>query len=361
MNGYKDNELALRWYQFGVFSPINRLHSSSNPFCGKEPWNYPEPYCSDMEKILRFRHALIPYMYTLNYRCHCEHIPVIIPMYYYYPFEEKAYSYKNQYFLGSEMLVCPVTTKIDEHSQKSGEECFIPAGIWTDIFTGDVYNGGKNGKSQILCRNLQSIPVLGRAGAIIPLASECGSNDIINPKKVDLVICPGASNTFVMYEDSGDGFDYEKGEYALTEFVLDWNEDKAKISIDVSGDLSVIPRNRKYRFILRGFARGIRFENADNAKYDIKTNTWTVTCNCDGASELEIFADNEENNLVYNGENVNDKIYDFLLQAQMDNNDKRSIYRLFTSGEDKNVIISNIMSMKLNDKVTAAIIEYLLR
>ena len=46
-------------------------------------------------------------MYTLNYRCHCEHIPVIIPMYYYYPFEEKAYSYKNQYFLGSEMLVCP--------------------------------------------------------------------------------------------------------------------------------------------------------------------------------------------------------------------------------------------------------------
>ena len=78
-------------------------------------------------------------------------------------------------------------------------------------------------------------------------------------------------------------------------------------------------------------------------------------------SELEIFADNEENNLVYNGENVNDKIYDFLLQAQMDNNDKRSIYRLFTSGEDKNVIISNLMSMKLNDKVTAAIIEYLLR
>ena len=360
MNGYKDNELALRWYQFGVFSPINRLHSSSNPFCGKEPWNYPEPYCSDMEKILRFRHALIPYMYTLNYRCHCEHIPVIIPMYYYYPFEEKAYSYKNQYFLGGEMLVCPVTTKIDEDSQKSGEECFIPAGIWTDIFTGDVYNGGKNGKSQILCRNLQSIPVLGRAGAIIPLASECGSNDIINPKKVDVVICPGASNTFVMYEDSGDGFDYEKGEYALTEFVLDWNEDKAKISIDVSGDLSVIPRNRKYRFILRGFARGIRFENADNAKYDIKTNTWTVTCNCDGASELEIFADNEENNLVYNGENVNDKIYDFLLQAQMDNNDKRSIYRLFTSGEDKNVIMSNIMSMKLNDKVTAAIMEYLL-
>lgn len=85
-----------------------------------------------------------------------------------------------------------------------------------------------------------------------------------------------------------------------------------------------------------------------------------VTCNCDGASELEIFADNEENNLVYNGENVNDKIYDFLLQAQMDNNDKRSIYRLFTSGEDKNVIMSNIMSMKLNDKVTAAIMEYLL-
>lgn len=149
------------------------------------------------------------------------------------------------------MLVCPVTTKIDEDSQKSGEKCFIPAGIWTDIFTGDVYNGGKNGKSQILCRNLQSIPVLGRAGAIIPLASECGSNDIINPKKVDVVICPGASNTFVMYEDSGDGFDYEKGEYALTEFVLDWNEDKAKISIDVSGDLIGNSTKQKVPFYIK--------------------------------------------------------------------------------------------------------------
>ena len=299
-------------------------------------------------------------MYTLNYRCHSELIPVIIPMYYYYPFEEKAYNYKNQYFLGSEMLVCPVTTRIDKESQKSGEECFIPAGIWTDIFTGDVYNGGKKGKSQILCRNLESIPVLGRAGAIIPLASECGSNDINNPQNVDVIICPGASNTFVMYEDSGDGFDYEKGKYALTEFVFDWNKDKAKISICVSGDLSLIVQNRKYHFILRGFASGIRFKGADNAQYDIKTNTWTVTCNCDGAAEFEIFADNEENQLVYDGENINDRIYDFLLYAQMDNNDKRSIYRLFTSGEDKDVIMSNIMSMKLNDKVTAAIMEYLL-
>lgn len=160
MNGYKDNELTLRWYQFGAFSPINRLHSSSNPFCGKEPWNYPEPYCSAMEEILRFRHRLISYMYTLNYRCHSELVPVIIPIYYYYPFEEKAYNSRNQYFLGSELLICPVTTPVNHASQRSSEEYFIPAGIWTDIFTGDVYNGGAKGKNAVLCRDLSSIPVL---------------------------------------------------------------------------------------------------------------------------------------------------------------------------------------------------------
>ena len=422
MSGYKDNELALRWYQFGVFSPINRLHSSSNPFCGKEPWNYPEPYCSDMEAALRFRHGLIPYMYTLNYRCHNELVPVIIPTYYYYPFEEKAYNSRNQYFLGSELLVCPVTTPVNHASQRSSEKYFISAGMWTDIFTGDVYNGGDKGKNAILCRNLHSIPVLGKPGAIIPMASELNyagnsgntadydvssevpeydyitnkdntvqhydpsemlenehvrkgrCNDISNPPIIDVIICPGASNTFVMYEDTGDGFGYEQGEYAMTEFAMEWHDSYAVVSVNVSGDTSVIPDNRSYRFIFRGFNDNIDFvsENADgssnvvNNYYDKKTNTWTVVIGSSGECkstynnlQLKLASAKEKGALTYDGSRIKDRIYDFLLYAQMSNNDKKTIYNMFTQGADMNVILSDLMAMRLDGGVVDALMEYI--
>ena len=68
--GHRDVELQTRWIQFGVFSPIFRLHSTSNMFNGKEPWRYPEPAKSIMADFMRLRHQLLPYLYTMNWRCH---------------------------------------------------------------------------------------------------------------------------------------------------------------------------------------------------------------------------------------------------------------------------------------------------
>ena len=65
--GRRDDELAVRWVQFGVFSPIMRLHSTANPFYGKEPWNYGTDAERTMVQFLRLRHKLIPYLYSMNY------------------------------------------------------------------------------------------------------------------------------------------------------------------------------------------------------------------------------------------------------------------------------------------------------
>ena len=67
MLGYRDDELEARWYQYGVFSPINRLHSSNSAFSGKEPWNFSMEVRSTMDDFLRLRHKLVPYLYTMNY------------------------------------------------------------------------------------------------------------------------------------------------------------------------------------------------------------------------------------------------------------------------------------------------------
>src|SRR5699024_737172 len=83
--GSRDEELAMRWIQLGVFSPINRLHSSNSMFTGKEPWNFRETIQKSMSKYLHLRHELLPYLYTMNVQTAQEFHPLVLPMYYYYP------------------------------------------------------------------------------------------------------------------------------------------------------------------------------------------------------------------------------------------------------------------------------------
>ena len=78
MRGYYDEDLALRWLQFGVFSPINRLHSSCNAFNSKEPWFYSPETCRLMKQYLRLRHGLLPYLYTMNVATHEEGLPLVL-------------------------------------------------------------------------------------------------------------------------------------------------------------------------------------------------------------------------------------------------------------------------------------------
>ena len=102
MHGYRNDELMVRWLQYGVFSPINRLHSTKNPFWNKEPWEYDAVKRQVMDHFLRLRHRMIPYLYTMNYRAYKENRPIVLPMYYFTPEEEQAYAKKNQYWFGTD-------------------------------------------------------------------------------------------------------------------------------------------------------------------------------------------------------------------------------------------------------------------
>ena len=164
--GYRDDELATRWVQLGVFSPVNRLHSGLNPFNTKEPWRFPPAAEHVMTDFLRLRHQLLPYLSTMNLRAHTDGEPLVQPMYYDHPDDLSAYDVPNQFMFGSELLVAPITTPADPATGLGRVKAWLPEGTWTDVFTGLTYTGGR---TIYLHRDLSSIPVLAKAGAIVPM------------------------------------------------------------------------------------------------------------------------------------------------------------------------------------------------
>ena len=216
--GRKDDELYIRWLQFGVFSPINRLHSTSNEFGGKEPWLCNDGVYRLTGDFLRLRHRLVPYIYSMAHRAHNDGIALFEPLYYHYPDEPKAYKHKNSYMFGSELLVVPVTSKINSKSQLACAKAWLPPGRWTDIFTGQVYQGGLE---HSFYRGLEHIPVLARAGAMLPLAPESTQNGAVPPEVLHLDIWRG-NGGFVLHEEDGQ-----------TTFTL--TEEAGGLRLDISG------------------------------------------------------------------------------------------------------------------------------
>lgn len=162
----RDFELSTRWLQFGVFSPINRLHSTMSPFLSKEPWAFPQPYCAVQKDYLRLRHALIPYLFTQMWRSHRDSVAPIRPIYHDYPDRWESYKYRNSYFYG-DLLVAPITSPADSKLHLAKATAWIPSGTWHDLFTGYVYHGAA---VQSFYRPLNQIPVLVPEGKIIPMA-----------------------------------------------------------------------------------------------------------------------------------------------------------------------------------------------
>ncbi|MDR2046396.1 MAG: glycoside hydrolase family 31 protein [Clostridiales bacterium] len=252
--GKKDGELYLRWLQSGVFGPIMRLHGTKNRFIDKSPMKYRADIAGYAVKFLRLRHKLIPYIYTMNYLSHAKGEPLCKPMYYAYgnpEFYKK--KYRNIYMFGTELLAAPITKPADKASKTglSYAEAFLPEGAWTDIFTGRVYTAGKEGAAVRMYRDLESIPVLAKEGAIL-ITDEKAETDTSNPSDLRVTLFPGRDNDFTLYEDDGESMRYKDGACVTTEFSLRGGRKDFTLKIKApEGDVSLIPSGRKYAVAVR--------------------------------------------------------------------------------------------------------------
>lgn len=330
--GYRDDELYLRWIQFGVFSPILRLHSTAIELLGKEPWKYRQDVYKSAKEWLNFRHKLIPYIFSMNHRCHRDGIALCEPMYYSYPNDKNAYNVANQYMFGSELMVCPITSPQNKEVGMGSVKVWIPDGEYTDIFTLQKYAG-----SQVLTlnRELYTIPVLAKAGAVIPLSADSG-NDSSNPQKLEVWVFKG-NHEFVMYEDNGKTDFAEHTAKTVFKNTFDERTDTVKLTIEVEGDLSVIPENRQYK---------ICFKDIDCDDFLLDFSKGTV--------EIEV-----KDVKTLKSECPRDKVINIMSRWQDGTMKKNSAYKAFGGLTDRNSLFRALYKARLPKPVFNCIFEAL--
>lgn len=261
--GVKDDELYLRFLQFGVFNPINRMHCTDSPILTKEPWAYENGIGELAKQMLALRHRMIPFLYSCNYLTHTQGLALCEPLYYQYPDASESYTFQNEYLFGQSLLVAPVT----EHSKENGlseVSLWLPEGVWTDFFTGDVYRVGRGGRVISAVRPLDSIPVFVKEGSVVVLGNDRG-NGCDNPREIEARVYHG-NGEFSLFEDRDTA-------EAFTKFRLNQTDNTQTVVLSVEGDASVIPENRTV--VLR-FPNAVIHHSADEV-IDLTRPTPEVT------------------------------------------------------------------------------------
>lgn len=208
-----DPELVLRWFQFGVFTPIFRSHASNDGRIERRIWKFPN--FPTIRESARLRYSLFPYIYTMARKTYDTGIGMCRPMYYDYPEADEAYTYEGQYFFGDDILVAPITEPIAAGETMASKEIWFPEGNWWSVSTNEMVTGPAI-KTMKFTR--EQIPYFYRQGAMIPLNPDTVMHVTDKPAHLVLTTVAGASGSGSLYEDAGDNADYDTA-YATTEFV----------------------------------------------------------------------------------------------------------------------------------------------
>ena len=269
MRGIRSDELSVRWLQYGVFSPILRLHSTKSEFMSKEPWTFGRETERIMTDLLRLRHRLIPYLYTAAERTHREGEALVQPMYYAYPESQEAYRVPNQFFFGPSLMVCPIVKPCDPTLALASVEAWLPEGYWFDFFQGTIYTGNR---WLTLFRPLDGYPVLASAGAIIPMSNTLRADE--NPAEMTLRVYAGANHTYTMYEDDGESLE---GTSVRTRIRLDW--EKGMLSLETEGNTDDLPEVRTWHVECIGWENTVVYcgEQLMDTMYDQSRNALCFT------------------------------------------------------------------------------------
>ncbi|MDE7313517.1 MAG: glycoside hydrolase family 31 protein [Eubacterium sp.] len=364
MLGYRNDEMVARWTQFGIYSPIMRLHSSNSAFNGKEPWRFQKDTELAMGEALRERHRMMPYLYTMNYRSYKNGIPLLLPMYYEHPEEANAYEVKNQYYFGSELIAAPITTPMIPRVNVARVTAWLPDGIWYDIHTGMMYEGGR---MLDLYRDLTSIPVLAKAGAILPFTEEIGGGQAgKNPGSLHIRVFAGADGSFSLYEDDNETCAYEDGECVVTRMYYVQAQQAVFTIEPAEGKTSLIPQERSYTVELTGFLPQaaqcvqVTADGSDTAftvKYDEKKQAVLVAVpKTKITKKIRVCV---EKAYISTQNDVLQRCFDFLNQAEIGFVKKDRLYGIIQQESRVPVVLAQLNAMNLEDGLYGALTEIL--
>ena len=218
VGGYDDYpELYTRWFEYGTFLPIMRTHGSRKY---NEVWSYGKQAEPILEKYLKLRYQLMPYLYSLGYKTYQTGAPFMRALFMDFPNDPNIADIRDEYMFGPAFLVAPVTEQ-----GATSREVYLPAGTdWYNYWTNERVRGGQAIKVDA---PIEVLPLFVRAGAIVPLGSAIENTG--QEQKIEKVrVYPGADSEFTLYNDDGKTYAYEMGEFKTTH--LRWDDAAQKLT-----------------------------------------------------------------------------------------------------------------------------------
>lgn len=240
-------ELFVRWFEWGTFNPILRVHGSRGNPDGNELWSYgPEA-----QKILvdydRLRYRLLPYTYSLAWMTTSEAYTPMRPLVMDFRTDARAVDIGDQFMYGPAFLVNPVT-----EPGAAMREVYLPGAEWYDFWSGATVKGPSTVAAPT---PLDRMPLYVRAGSIVPMGPEVEWSTQKPSDPIEVRVYRGADGSFTLYEDENDNYNYEKGAYATIAFH--WDEARQTLTIgERKGEFPGMLQSRTFRIVFAGEKHG---------------------------------------------------------------------------------------------------------
>jgi alpha-D-xyloside xylohydrolase len=216
-------ELFTRWFQFSAFCPMFRVHGSYGLKPGKEIWRFDQKAQDIQRTYLNLRYRLMPYLYSVAWQITDHGTTFMQPLVMDFPKDPRVLDIGNQYLFGPALMVTPVTTE-----GATNQSVYLPADAapWYNFWTGETVPAGQRIET---ATPIETLPLFVRAGSIIPMGPFLQYSSQKPADPIELRVYRGADGKFTLYEDQGDTYNYEKGEYAT--IPISWDESKQTLEI----------------------------------------------------------------------------------------------------------------------------------
>ena len=239
-------ELFTRWFQFGTFCPIFRIHGKGERALYSSNWD--EPTKKTLLTYDNLRYRLLPYIYSLAGKVTQEQYTIMRNLAFDFREDTAVYDLRDEYMFGPAFLVNPVTTQ-----GATSRDVYLPKATWYDFWTGQKLNGGT---TIAATAPIDVMPLYVRAGSIVPMGQRMEYATEKPADTIELRIYPGADGQFSLYEDENESYNYEKGQFATLTFS--WKDKEKLLTIgDTKGSFPGQLKRRVFKVLVVGEGKGV--------------------------------------------------------------------------------------------------------
>jgi alpha-glucosidase len=225
-NGHPTPENYARWIEFAAFVPVFRVHGGNNE--KRQPWVYGPVAEGAAKRAMRMRYDLMPYIYS-NARVTSETgIGIVRPLFWEFPDEERCDEQTNAWMFGDALLVSPIV-----ELGRATHTFYLPRGNWFDYSTGKSVTGGADIALATDATTWQDIPMYVREGSILATQPAAEGNELSLKTSLLMDVFPSNSRLagFLVYDDDGHTYSYEKGDYFRQEIAAKGAAGSTEIAI----------------------------------------------------------------------------------------------------------------------------------